>query len=156
MLLIELTFGTAVGVWLRYLYFEYVFNPYPTARLALWGLLVPTSVGVLLALQLEGALRLVSRKRRSRGWFDRGLGASLIVGLVIQTEAAKIGAELHQPLLTLPVLPALLSLFLAWIWVVYRAHAPVRRAPREDLAAPWAFAQPAASSERSARRNGRR
>ncbi len=156
MLLIELALGTGLGVWLRYLYFEYVFDPYPTARLAFWGLLPPLAAGVLLALVLEGTLRLVSRKRRSRGWFDRGLGASLIASLVIQTEAAKIGAELHQPLLVLPVLPALVSMSLTWIWVVYRANTPAQGAPREDLSAPWALAQPRSSSGRAARRGARR
>ena len=155
MLLIELLVGAAVGVWLRHLYFEYVFDAYPAARLALWGLLPPLAAGILLALLLEGALRLVSRKRRSHGLLDRGLGSSLLFSTVIQVEAAKIGAEFGQPLLTIPVLPALVSMALAWMWVQYRMNACPPTGPREDALSTWSVSQ-ARPTRRSPRRPTRR
>ena len=156
MLLVELLIGAGVGVWLRQLYYEYVFGPYPPARLALWGLLPPLAGGVIVAVIAEGLLRLVSRRRRSRDLLDGGLGVAIAFGTVIQTEAAKIGNELGATWLSMPWLPALTSIALAWLWVRYRAHACQLAGPTEDGPSEWSLAGLGASTVPANRRQRRR
>lgn len=137
----EILLGSSAGYFLRRLYYEYVFVPYPTVRLTGVSALLPLAG----ALGLGWAADLLYRLGRLpfRGWakgpfWSRGLGLSLFASAFLHIEGAYVASEFRLDPAIVAGTASFLAFLLAWTWARHlRYRALLAAMPEEPSSALW-------------------
>jgi hypothetical protein len=116
----EILLGAGSGYFLRQLYYDYVFTPYPAIRMTGVSALLPFVGALALAWAADSVYRVL--KMPFRGWtkgpfWNRGLGLSLFAGAFLQIEAAKVASEYRLDAYATAGVVGVWTFLLAWTWV---------------------------------------